>query len=315
LHFEREPELCTEPPIRSHRTTARGVLLLLAIGLTAGSAAAYPPPDAKPKTSPAMIFPVVGPVFYHDDFGEPRGGHPHEGNDLLAAKRSPAVAAEDGRIKFWTTSANAGCMLYLYGAGGTTYLYIHLNNDVTKGNDNRGKCVAGVAYWPGIKDGQKVKAGQPIGYVGNSGDANSTAPHLHFEVHPNDSAATDPFPYLQAAKRLFFVAEPKSTVTLSLTGAVMAVTPGQLKLKVDNLRVLPGTTSQTGVGRPLVLTVPPDTLVQKLLPNGLAGGAIPLTDAHKGQAVTILTQPVAASLDVEAGTDGILSAAQILLGH
>ena len=40
-------------------------------------------------------------------------------------------------------------MLYLYGDSGTTYLYIHLNNDVTAGNDNRGKCVAGGSYWPG----------------------------------------------------------------------------------------------------------------------------------------------------------------------
>ena len=47
------------------------------------------------------------------------------------------VAVEDGKIKFWTTSARAGCMLYLYGASGTTYLYIHLNNDVTMANDNQ----------------------------------------------------------------------------------------------------------------------------------------------------------------------------------
>ena len=60
--------------------------------------------------------------------------------------RSPAVAAEDGTIKFWTTSARAGCMLYLYGASGTTYLYIHLNNDLTAKRDNKGKCVPGTAY-------------------------------------------------------------------------------------------------------------------------------------------------------------------------
>ena len=46
-------------------------------------------------------------------------------------------------MKYWTSSSAAGCMLYLYGKSGTTYLYIHLNNDVTKGNDNRGKCVPG----------------------------------------------------------------------------------------------------------------------------------------------------------------------------
>ena len=54
-------------------------------------------------------------------------------------------------------------MLYLYGASGTTYIYIHLNNDLTAKNDNKGKCVAGGSYWKGLKDGARVAAGQPIG--------------------------------------------------------------------------------------------------------------------------------------------------------
>lgn len=253
-------------------------------------------------------------MHYHDDFGEPRPQGPHEGNDILAAKRSPAVAAEDGKLKLWTTSARAGCMLYLHGASGTTYIYIHLNNDLTRRNDNRGKCVAGVAYWPGIKDGQNVKAGQPIGYVGDSGDADGTS-HLHFEVHPKDGAATDPYPYLRSAERLFFLAPPKSTVTLSMSGAVLAVAPGQLKVRVDTLRVLPGTAALSRVGRPLVLTVPPDALVQQLLPSGLAGARVTLADVKKGTPASVLTQPVATSLDVELGRDGVLSTAQILLGR
>ena len=63
-------------------------------------------------------------------------------------------------------------MLYLYGDSGTMYEYIHLNNDVTMKNDNRGKCVAGMSYAKGLKDGAKVTAGQQIGYLGDSGDAN-----------------------------------------------------------------------------------------------------------------------------------------------
>ena len=112
---------------------------------------------------PQLIFPVVGKAVYFDDFGAARGQGGHQGNDLMTTWRSPAVAAEAGKVKFHTTSARAGCMLYLYGASGTTYIYIHLNNDLTAKNDNKGKCVAGGSYWKGLKDGARVVAGQPIG--------------------------------------------------------------------------------------------------------------------------------------------------------
>ncbi len=109
--------------MRRHRTTARGVLFLAAtIGLAVGSAAAF----AAATVPDHIIFPVVGKVAYVDDFGQPRAGAPHQGNDIMAAKKSPAVAAEAGKVKYWTTSSSAGCMLYLYGESGTTYLYIHL---------------------------------------------------------------------------------------------------------------------------------------------------------------------------------------------
>src|SRR5262249_3404331 len=106
-----------------HRTTARRVLsLAVTIGLAAGTAGAVPP-----KVPDNIIFPVVGPVTYTNDFGAPRAGGVHQGNDLMAPKRSPAVAAEAGTVKYWTTSRSAGCMLYLYGESGTIYYYIHLN--------------------------------------------------------------------------------------------------------------------------------------------------------------------------------------------
>src|SRR3954452_25434595 len=53
---------------------------------------------------PSIVFPVVGAVQYHDDFGEPRGNLPHQGTDLIADKGAPAVAVEDGTIEYWTTS-------------------------------------------------------------------------------------------------------------------------------------------------------------------------------------------------------------------
>jgi murein DD-endopeptidase MepM/ murein hydrolase activator NlpD len=181
----------------AHRLTARSLLLPLA-----AAAVLAAPALAGPGTHgavPQLIFPIIGKVQYFDDFGAPRGAGTHEGNDILADRKAPVVAVEAGKVTFWTKSAHAGCMLYLYGKSGTTYLYIHLNNDVTMKNDNRGTCGPGMSYAPGLTDGQEVEAGQLIGFVGDSGDANGIHPHLHFELHPNDGAAVSPYRYLRAA--------------------------------------------------------------------------------------------------------------------
>ena len=81
------------------------------------------------------------------------------------------------------------------------YLYIHLNNDLTAKNDNRGGCARDVTFT--IPDGAKVTAGQQVAWVGDSGDANGN-PHLHFEVHPNGGTDVDPFKYLAAAGKPLF---------------------------------------------------------------------------------------------------------------
>ena len=196
----------------------RRVLLLVCGALVLAAPAA-----AAPKVPP-LLFPVAGPTTYEDDFGQPRPGGVHQGNDLLATKKTAAIAVESGKVEFWTTSASAGCMLYLHGDSGTMYEYIHLNNDLTMKNDNRGKCIAGVAYAKGLKNGAHVTAGQQIGYVGDSGDANGLHAHLHFEVHPNGGAAVDPYPYLQTAQHLLFFAKLGSPFTLVLTGTVVSAT-------------------------------------------------------------------------------------------
>ena len=244
----------------SHRTTARGVFLsLLVLGLTAGTAFARV--DAKPV--PRLIFPVVGKAVYTDDFGAPRGNGAHQGNDIMTTWRSPAVAAESGKIKFHTTSARAGCMLYLHGASGTTYMYIHLNNDLTAKNDNRGKCVAGSAYWKGLKDGARVEAGQPIAYNGNSGDADAAGYHLHFEVHPGGGAAVSPFTYLRKAKKLLFAVQPGADFTAALRGKVVQADADaqSLTLLVDRVQSWPGGLRVTEVRRSVEITVPPSVVI------------------------------------------------------
>lgn len=174
-----------------HRTTARSILLAF---LVAGSLAG---PSAASAAVPKLAFPVVGPVTYTNDYGDPRGGGWHQGNDLMGKRRQPVVAAEPGRVTIYRGSSRAGCMLYLYGKSGTTYMYVHLNNDRTLRNDNRGGCRNRIAYAPGLERRQWVRAGQLIAYVGDSGDADGIDSHLHFEVHPNGGPAVNPYPLLR----------------------------------------------------------------------------------------------------------------------
>jgi hypothetical protein len=278
------------------------------IGLFAGSAAA----SATGKVPDHIVFPLVGKVQYIDDFGAPRGGSPHQGNDLMAAKKSPAVAAEAGKVKYWTTSSSAGCMLYLYGESGTTYLYIHLNNDVTMKNDNRGKCVRGTAYT--VKNGAKVAAGQQIGYVGDSGDANGGASHLHFEVHPGGGKAVSPYPYLQKAYKLLFTAKAGSPFALTLTGTVVSAEIDRIVVNVSTSQAWPSGLTLTKLNRTLALTVPETTTVQSLSSTGGLRTVSNVTLAAKGDKIVVWTTPAPTTLKAERGDDDVLSSALIQLG-
>jgi hypothetical protein len=294
--------------MRRHRTTARGVLFLAAtIGLVVGSAVAFA------ATVPEhIIFPVVGKVAYIDDFGQPRPGGPHQGNDIVAEKKSPAVAAEAGKVKYWTTSSAAGCMLYLYGESGTTYLYIHLNNDLTLKNDNRGKCVKGTAYT--VKNGAKVAAGQQIAYVGDSGDADGRSSHLHFEVHPGGGKAVSPYPYLQKAYRLLFTAKPGTAFALTLTGTVVSAAIDRLVVNVSTSQAWPSGLTLTKLNRTIAVTVPESTVVQSLSSTGTFRAVANVTLAEKGDKVVVWTQPASATLKAQRADDGVLNSALIQLG-
>jgi hypothetical protein len=285
-----------------------GVLLVAVTAAAVGALAA----PAAPVGVPRLVFPVVGSVTYHDDFGEPRAKWPHPGNDLVAPKRAIAVAAEAGKISFWTRSPTAGCMLYLYGASGTTYQYIHLNNDLTQGNDNRGTCVAGTAYAPGLADGDEVAAGQPIGFVGDSGDANGIHAHLHFEVHPGGGKAVDPYPYLRKARHLLFPADPETTVSLTAEGTVAAASADAMTLRISKLVLLPSL-ARIRVARALRVSVPPSAQIDS--GGALATGSVSdLLPTLVGQKVVVLTSPTPATLDVALARPGSIAVARIAVG-
>ena len=296
------------------RTTALGVALVATLLPAAARVAGGVASVRRPV--PQLVFPVVGQTTYHDDFGAPRPQGPHQGNDLMAARLSP-VAAEAGKVKFWTKSQTAGCMLYLYGKSGTTYIYIHLNNDLTDKRDNKGKCVAGIAYMTGLKDGATVQAGQQIGFVGDSGDAEGTN-HLHFEVHPHDGAAVSPFPYLRKALHLFLPVDPNATVSLSVQGTVTRATGDRLTLASTSMTVLPGTQRLTGGARTIVLSV--QSTAQIDVGDGTIGSADATTlDQLAGRQVVVLTAPAKATLAVALARPGAISASRIatvaMVGH
>ena len=305
--------------MRHLRTTARARFLLLfataGLALSGSALALTPPGDLPPAGGTAIVFPLVGIANYTDDFGQPRGQGPHEGNDIVTTWRSPAVAAEDGTIKFWTTSARAGCMLYLYGTSGTTYLYIHLNNDLTAKRDNRGTCVPGVAYMDGLRNGAKVKAGQQIAYNGDSGDAEGIY-HLHFEVHPKDGAAVDPFPFLNSATKLLFPlpAKPAKAVTIGLRGIPLSAGAGMLELSVTGVRVWPGGAWTRVPARSVELVVPPDALLDRSVAAQIVAPTRRALTSRAVVPLVVVTRPAKPTVDVTMGSPGSLSVDHIQLG-
>jgi hypothetical protein len=303
------------------RTTARGLLFVVLLGLFAGSATAkHDPPyryrqlphSAKPAGK-QIVFPVLGRSQLTMSFGDPRAQGIHQGEDIMAERRSPALAAEAGRVRIHTTSGRAGCMLYLYGQSGTTYLYVHLNNDLTQNNDNGGRCVPGTAYWKGLRDGARVEAGQPIGFVGNSGDAEGGSPHLHFEVHPGGGAAVDPVPYLGSAKRLLFYAPTGMTFTLALWGKVLSVGTESLRVTVVTLRTAPFSLTLRKLMRTVTLTVPATAIVERAAKGGAPGTPVGLQSAKAGEAISLWTAAATATPDALAGKPGVLAAERVML--
>jgi murein DD-endopeptidase MepM/ murein hydrolase activator NlpD len=316
--FEREPER-EVPAMRRHRTIARGILLAALLGLMAGPAAARLDPGKLPKravaptptntkvgTAPGqrLIFPVLGKSRYTNDFGDARGQGRHEGIDIMAPRKALAVAAEAGTVKYHFGSSRAGCMLYLHGDSGATYLYVHLNNDVGMTNDNRGRCAPGTAFAPGLKSGARVAAGEPVGFVGDSGDADGVEPHLHFELHPSGGAAVSPFKQLNRAWRLLFAAPRKGQTSLWLKGSVLAQQGEAFKVQVNSLGVRTTGLKLNGISRPVSLSVAPYTVIQTALGN-LAGD----------KRATVWTEIAPVTLDAQLGKPGALTAERVLLSR
>ena len=139
------------------------------------------PVFARRPSGPFALCPVDRPRHYIDDFGDARyagGYHTHQGIDIMAPFGTPIRAPFDGRAKS-STSWAGGLQVYVYGKAGFTF-NAHLSATERMG---------------------KVEAGTIIGYVGNTGDAQGSSPHDHFEWHPKAGPAVDAFRLLNAVCR------------------------------------------------------------------------------------------------------------------
>jgi murein DD-endopeptidase MepM/ murein hydrolase activator NlpD len=150
------------------------------------------PPDVQPKlTDAGYVFPIYGPASTSDSFGAPRTTTWHHGVDVFAPLGAPVLAVADGTLFNVGWNDVGGNRLWVRDGAGNEFYYAHLS-----------------AYSPLAREGGAVKAGDVIGFVGTTGDAVGTPPHLHFEIHPREllwmgyDGAIDPYPYLMAWLRL-----------------------------------------------------------------------------------------------------------------
>jgi peptidoglycan hydrolase-like protein with peptidoglycan-binding domain len=180
-----------------------------------------------------LTFPVAGPNRYSDGFWASRANGIHHATDIMADKMVPVVAAHDGVVtringsgnQSWIDAYGRCCTIHITHTDGWESVYIHLNNDTPGTDDGQGWGIA-----PGIALGVEVRAGQVIGYVGDSGNAEGTAPHLHFELYDSEGVAVNNYNALRAAEG----ATPAPVCEAPTAGALGALTGGTTLLRLGS---------------------------------------------------------------------------------
>jgi peptidase M23-like protein len=154
------------------------------------------PTDVIPRlTASGYVFPVYGQASFTNTFGAARGAYVggwHHGEDIFAPLGAPILAVANGIVYSVGWNKVGGLRFWLQDLAGNEFYYAHLS-----------------AFSPLAVNGAQVRAGDVIGFMGNTGDAEHTPYHLHFEIHPvsllyrgYDGGAVAPYPYLSAWKRL-----------------------------------------------------------------------------------------------------------------
>lgn len=212
----------------AHRGVPAGTVVLVGVARAVGvppaparsaaarSAGAFTKVAAPaPALSPGgRSFPLARPAGVTDTFGAARAGVPwHHGVDLFGPRGTAVLAVAEGVVFDVGWNPLGGHRLWLRDAAGNTFYYAHLD-----------------AYATGIRNGARVHAGQALGTLGSTGDAERTPPHLHFEVHPaafdaiGYDGAIDPTAILRAwaARRDTPVTALPRTLTSTATTAPVA---------------------------------------------------------------------------------------------
>jgi murein DD-endopeptidase MepM/ murein hydrolase activator NlpD len=174
------------------------------------------------------VFPVYGTASFGDSFGAPRPTVPggwHHGEDIFAPLGTPLLAVADGTLHTIGFNKLGGYRLWLRDLSGNQFYYAHLS-----------------AYSPLAIEGRRVTAGDVIGFVGDTGDAEGGTPHLHFEIHPAAMAGLGydgvvaPYPILLAWRRAEDVSFAAGRVYVpSGPGATSLPPPGAVLLQADDI--------------------------------------------------------------------------------
>ena len=278
-------------PTTPTRIALAAACLLLALALLA--------PAAGARRAPQIVFPVVAKLtFFGDDYGEPRGNGGHEGNDIGAPFGSPVVAVIDGVIELLPGYGGGGFAIRLVSDAGDHFMYLHLG-------DNKSRATA---YAPGLESGKRVRQGEVIGFVGYSGNASRSNPHLHFEYRPGGGAHVNPYAMLLAANKLAVAPDPRAAgkvvagaagtpISLSARGRVSWVASGdgevRLRLVLRKARLSTGKAAE--LGKAFVFSLPLTAAIER-------NGRVQTTQAlAPGQIVTVWSTEIAAGATLAQG--------------
>ncbi len=249
----QEPPLGDRPVRRPLRPQKKGGPLRLHPKLTAGR----------------YVFPVYGPVSYGDTFGAPRSDVTyHHGDDIFGQLGQPLVACADGTIFSVGWNKIGGNRLWLLDEQGNQFYYAHLS-----------------AFSTLAVDGAHVKAGQVIGFMGNTGDAEGTPVHLHFEIHPVSllylgyDGAVDPTPYLNAWQHQQDLPFPVAASWLAVVPGGSAPEPGAILLGMNDISSADGLDPES-LRRALVPPNPASLLRELAAPT--TAPAAPTRDLGRG---------------------------------